>query len=158
MREFNYKKNILARTISAVLLSLPLVLSVIILILMAPKSSEMDYIINIISLAFLIFFIIIEVFLLLKSIKKDLMIMSLIYNSNDTINTGALIITNIILFISLGVEIASIIVFFISKNIDLKNACLVLIPMCLYVFINTIIYDLYILIYRFKKFEITDLA
>ena len=84
--------------------------------------------------------------------------MSLIYNTNDTINTGGLIINNVILAIGVGLGVWSTITFFTSKNVDIVNATTILIPMCVYVFINTLIYNLYILIFRFKKFDITDLA
>ena len=152
------KKNILARLLSAGLLLIPLPLGIIFLIYILPKNNEMDYIINILSLAIFIFFTILEIFLLVKNYKKDLMVMSLIYNTNDTINTGGLIINNVILAIGVGLGVWSTITFFTSKNVDIVNATTILIPMCVYVFINTLIYNLYILIFRFKKFDITDLA
>ena len=91
------KKNILARLVSAGALLLPLALSTVMLITIIAKTDEMDYIINVISLAVLILFTIVEIVILLKNLKSDLIIKSLIYNTNDTINTGGLIINNVFL-------------------------------------------------------------
>jgi hypothetical protein len=127
------------------------------LITIIAKTDEMDYIINVISLAVLILFTIVEIVILLKNLKSDLIIKSLIYNTNDTINTGGLIINNIFLLIGLGLGIWSTVVHFVSENVNIVNATTVLIPMCFYTVVNTILYNVYLFIYRFKKFKITDL-
>ena len=158
MQNHNYKKNILSRVLSSILLLIPLVISTLLLILIVPKNEETDYIVNVLSLAILIFFTILEIFILLKNLKKDPIILSLMYNSNDTINTGALVITNVILLIALSISVASGIIYFNSTDINIQNACIILFPMAIYTLINCLLYNLYLLIYRYKKFSLEDLA
>lgn len=105
----------------------------------------------------LIFFLVFQIFLILKNIKKQLVIYDIAFNENKSVNKTALI------FISIGASIGLILsalctaLYFVLGEAQQKTTMLLLLSIFFFMFINTGIFLLFTLVFRQKEFKIEDL-
>lgn len=141
-----------AQLTSRIIISLVIFVSLIISMLCA-----IDYVINnaiidltaMINFAGVVFisvFALFEIIVILKNIKKELAIINILFNQDDTINRLGLIVSNIFLVIGLGLTIFGICVYFINYgDKSIKYVGNTIFDIGLFTFLNCCIYDFLLL-------------
>ena len=159
--EDNTKKNVVFRLISISALLINALLSGLFayfLFANAKKDPETAYLLNYIAIFATIAFIVFEIIIMLKNVKKELVIGPIAFNNETrTINKPALIF--IIVAGSIGLIMVGVATVFSILNLNVKSqsASFILIAVGLFLLINCLIYIFYVICYRPKKFNVKDL-
>jgi len=105
----------------------------------------------------LCFLTIFETIFLLKNIKNDLIINTLVFNHNKKVNRPMAVITSIGLAIGIGLLTFGLIALNTNDNILFQVASVVGIPIAAYLVINCAIYFSYLFLYKEKPLKLEDL-
>lgn len=151
------RKTIIFRLLTALslVLSLPYLISMIVLLF---QEQESDGLFGQLSLIIIAAFTLAEIIILLKNIKKELLLFQIAFNENKAVNKVPLIIANVLLVLSLAIFLTGMIISLKQDTApELLTAGRVLGPIGLIAFLNCLIYDIYVILYRQRRFRIEDL-
>ena len=144
------------RLIATLLLLLPLGITIWFLIMFA-KSDASSFGLHIFTSGVIIFVILLQIFLLLKNMKKDIIIYYIAFNENKKVNKTALIFVSVGAGLGLALSITSTTLYFVLSEPQQKTTMLLLISIFVFMLINTGLFLLLTLMFRQKEFKVEDL-
>lgn len=150
------KKIKLFRLLATLLLLLPLGLCIFFLVHYITTDLN-SYGLHVLTTGVLIFFLILQIILILKNMKKQMVIYDIAFNENKSVNKTALI------FISVGAGLGLILtavctaLYFVLGEAQQKTTLLLLLSIFFFMFINTGIFLLFTLVFRQREFKLEDL-
>ena len=153
---FHERKNITYRLISGFLLLLSLGVSAFTLsqiIMLRPDEN----VLLLIAVAVVLLFALLEFVFILKGGKKDSYLYKIAFNDNGTINNVPLIAVIIGSGIGFGLLALGISVFIIRSEPMIKCSMLVVASISSYLLVNTLIYYIYMSIFKNRPFNVKDL-
>ena len=121
------------------------------------KLSPEALVLDIITLSAVAFFSLFQIILIMKGWKKDSHLYDVAFNANETVNNVPLIAVIIGSIIGLGLSIVCTILFISKDDIDTKCNLLIILAISIYLFLNCVIYYIYLLIFRKRLFKVEDL-
>jgi len=148
--------NFYNRLASIFLLILPLGLvgfSIFKIFMMQPSG----IVLNIIALIATALFCIFEIIIISIGKKKDSSLQRIVFNENGTVNAFPLIVVSVASAIATSLLFLGIYLFFTRAEIDTKSTLLVLTSIGFYLFINCLIYYIYLIMFRKREFKLKDL-
>ena len=113
------------------------------------NSNENGLILNILAMIVIIIFAVFEIFLLLKGLSKDHVIIHDLVYEGEELNKPSFIINNVLLGIGFVSFIVTLVCAYYIEG-QFFNL-IVMSPIFLYLFINCVYYDAYILLYKSIK-------
>lgn len=143
------KAHITSRIVAAILVLISFAFSMFCVMDYIINNALIDLtsMVNFAGVVFISVFALFEIVVLLKNIKKELVIINILFNKDDTINRLGIIVCNIFLFIGLSLSILGICIYFIKYNdISLKYVGNTIFDIGFFTLVNCFIYD-YLLIY-----------
>ena len=118
---------------------------------------QMDLIFLSIGTFIVIMFSLLEIFLLIKGWNKPLLMENIVFIKNGTMTTGPFIVVNIGLALGITLFTLGLILFLTKDQILVKCAMLFASVVGAYLLLNCLLYDLFVWIFRKRKFDIKDL-
>ena len=113
------------------------------------NSNENGLILNILAMIVIIIFTVFEIFLLFKGLSKDHIIIHDLVYEGEELNKPSFIINNVLLGIGFVLFIVTLVCAYYIEG-QFFNL-IVMSPIFLYLFINCVYYDVYILLYKSIK-------
>lgn len=150
------RQNLFFHIGSGLLLLLPLaalVFSLVQIFLLNPE----EIILDVIALSLTICFVLLEVILMFKGGKKESNLFKIAYNENNHVNTVPLIAVGVGTLFGIGLLVVSIIAYFSRDDIKIQTSMLIIFSIALYLFINCLIYFIYVIAFRKKELKLEDL-
>lgn len=144
------------RLIATLLLLLPLGITIWFMIMFA-KSDASSFGLHIFTSGVIIFVILLQIFLLLKNMKKDIIIYYIAFNENKKVNKTALIFVSVGAFLGLAVSIISGVFYFFLNQPGQKETMLLLFEIFIFLLVDTGLFLLLTLMFRQKEFKVEDL-
>ena len=154
---FEEKRNVRYRVVASLILLIPLALIVNAAILVFKNLYE-DTWIALAAIGVVSFFEILELVLLLKKPKKELIIYPIAFNKNDTVNNIPLIAVGVGTALGIGLVTLSLIVFFINGDSIIKMSMGVVLAIASYLLANCVDYIIFIPMLRKKQVTLQDLS
>lgn len=152
-----YTKNLIFRISTSVACLMSMALSVYLFVLCFLNESETSTWFQMVAIGVCFVFALTELIIVLKNIKKELLIEYVIFNENKSINKVGLSIVIIFTLLSLGLSIMCIVFMCgVAWSSDAYYASVVILSCTFFLFVNCILYYLYILLFRLRKFGIDD--
>ena len=118
---------------------------------------DLDRIFLSIGTAIVILFSLLEIFLLIKGWNKPLLMENIAFIKNGTMTTGPFIVVNIGLVLGITLFSLGLVLFLIKDETLVRCAMLFASVVGAYLMINCLLYDLFVWIFRKRKFDIKDL-
>ncbi|MGM9873690.1 MAG: hypothetical protein ACI31G_02055 [Bacilli bacterium] len=146
------KKQIIARVVISIVIFLSFVISMLCAVdyIVHNAIKDMTSMVNFAAVIFVSVFALFELIVVLKNIKKELAIINILFNQNDTINRLAVVVANIFLFIGLFFLVFGLCVYLINyNNIEFRYIGNTMFDIGLFTFLNCALYD-FLLIYFLK--------
>lgn len=113
---------------------------------------------DILTLSTTAFFLVVELFFILKGGKKESNLYKIGFNDNGKLNNVPLIAVIVGTVFGLGLIALGVSVYFVRYNeISIKNSMLVILSVATYLTTNCLIYYLYILMFRKRELRLEDL-
>lgn len=146
------KKNLAYRIISSVML-LPSVALSLYLFIDAFSLNDNKYLFNMICVMVAAVFVVLQIVIILISIGRDLNLAHIAFNRFKSINKPALIIVNVLLAIGVTIFVVGLVLYFNPEQVsDTKGICLLIISVGFILIIETLLYNLYVIMFRPRKF------
>lgn len=154
------KKNLIYRIVSSTLLIPPIIFAIIMLVEAVYYDVNNSYIFNMIVDAVVAAFALFQIILILLSIGKDLQVGLIAFNRFNSINKAALVIVNIFAAIGISIFITGCYLYYGSGTdvLDTIASASILASIGLLLICETFIYNLYVLMFRPRKFDIKSLS
>lgn len=151
------RKNITYRLLASLILLISA--AMIIYAFIAVISSEKEQLfLDILTLGTTSFFLLIELFFILKGGKKESNLYKIGFNDNGKLNNVPLIAVIIGTFFGLGLIALGVSVYFVRyEEITIRTSMLVILSVAVYLVTNCLIYYLYILMFRKREVRLEDL-
>lgn len=153
------KKNLIFRLISSGMCLISIGISIYLFCICMLSQTEESLWFHMVGIAASAILALVEMIILFKNIKKELIIEYIIFNDNKTINKMGLVVVIIMTIIGLGLSIMSIcfICGFAWDEVS-YYAAVVILSCSLLLFLNCILYYIYILMFREHKLTLDDLG
>lgn len=151
------RRNLRYRLISGSLLLLSTILMVFSLIAIIKGEAENKFL-PVLAIGLTTFFALAEGTFIIWGRKKEIIIKSIAFDESNRPNNLFLIAVLIGTLFSVALLIICSIVFFTKEGEPYFTSSLVIICIGLYLFMNCLIYFLYLVMFRKQKFDIKDLA
>ena len=151
------RRNIAYRLISGALLLLPTILMVFAIIGIIKGDAE-NKVLPLIAIFVTITFSIGEAVVLFIGRKKELALNAIAYNENNRVNNLFLVPVIVGTLFSIAMITICSITFFTKEGEPYYTSSLVIISIGLYLFINCLIYYLFLIMFRKRKLTIEDFA
>ncbi len=151
------KRNTAYRIVASLILLVPLAFVVNAVILTIKNPYDETWI-AIAAIAVTSFFLIGELVLLLKNIRKPLIIYNIAFNRNDTLNNIPLIAVIVGLILGTGLMVLGFIVFFTNPDSIIKLSMSIVIAIASYLVANCVNYFIFIPMLRKRKVTLQDLS
>ena len=118
---------------------------------------QMDLVFLSIGTGIIIIFSLLEMFLLIKGWNKPLLMENIAFIRNGTMTTGPFIVVNIGLVLGITLFSLGLVIFLTNEKVLVKCAMLFASVVGGYLLINCLLYDLFVWMFRKRKFNIKDL-
>ena len=151
------RRNVLYRIISGILLLLPTILMVFAIIGILNGQSE-NKVLPLIAIFVTIGFSLAEATILFIGRKKELALNAIAYNENNRVNNLFLVPVIVGTLFSITMITICSVVFFTKEGEPYFTSSLVIISIGLYLFINCLIYYLFLFMFRKRQLTIEDFA
>lgn len=140
-------------SVASLFATLPFVVWMLVLLI---AESEAESTFATIALIVLSAFTVLEIAIILKNMKKDLLLFHVAFNENKTLNRPALIIVNVFLAVSIGIFAGGLFLA-LSPAPELLTSGRVVFPIGLVMLINCVLYDLYVILFHRRRFSVKAL-
>ena len=113
---------------------------------------------DILTLSTTAFFLLVELFFILKGGKKESNLYKIGFNDNGKLNNVPLIAVIVGTLFGLGLTIMGVAVYFVRyEEVTIRTSMLVILSVAVYLLTNCLIYYLYILMFRKRELRLEDL-
>ena len=150
------KKIKLFRLLAISLLLIPLGISIWFLIYYVTTDIN-SYGLHTFTTGVLIFFLVLQIILLIKNMKKQMVIYDIAFNENKSVNRTALIFVSVGAGIGLILSATTTALYFVLSEAQQKTTMLLLLSIFVFLFINAGIFLLFTLFFKQKDFKVEDL-
>lgn len=152
------KKIVLYRSLAILLLLIPFAITMWFMIRYIQIDAK-SFGLHIFASVVLLFFTFLQIFLLAKNMKNQLIIYNIAFNENKTVNKTAIIFVGVGCIIALAMSILFGIFCLTTPNSDefKITAFMLIFSIFLYMLINCVMFLIYPLFFKEKKFDVRDL-
>ena len=148
--------NVLNRIISLLLLSLDLAVAIFSIVQVISSKPE-GIVLDLIALIGLSLFCLFEMIVISLGKKKDSVLQKIAFTETEKVNNFPLIMVIIATIFGLGLTILGIYVYIIKDDINIKTDILVILSIGFFLFVNCLIYYIYLIMFRKREFKMEDL-
>lgn len=150
------KKIVLYRLLAILLLLVPFGICIWFIVWYA-QNNPAQFGIHLFTTALMIFFILLQIVLLAKNIKKPLAIYDIAFNENKTVNMTAVVVIIVGCVIGLALSITMGILCFMKTEPTDKGVVMLLFNIFIFMFFDCGIFLLFVPMFKEKKFDVRDL-
>ena len=151
------RKNLTYRLLAALILLISAGMIIYTFIVVSRVERDQLFL-DILTLSTASFFLLIELFFILKGGKKESNLYKIGFNDNGKLNTVPLIAVVIGSLFGLGLIIMGVSVYFVRYDeVTIRTSMLVILSVAVYLVTNCLIYFLYILMFRKHEVRLEDL-
>lgn len=147
------KNNLVYRIVSSLMLLSSVALSLYLFIDAFSFNEDNKYLFNMICVMVAAVFVVLQIVIILISIGRDLNLGHIAFNRFKSINKPALIIVNVLLAIGVTIFVVGLVLYFNPEQVsDTKGICLLIISVGFLLIVETLLYNLYVIMFRPRKF------
>ena len=151
------RKNLTYRILASLILLISVAMIIYAFLVVLQVEREQLFL-DILTLSTTAFFLLVELFLILKGGKKESNLYKIGFNDNGKLNNVPLIAVGIGLVFGLGLIAMGVSVYFVRySETSIRTSMLVVLSVAVYLVTNCLIYLLYILMFRKREVRLEDL-
>ena len=150
------KKIKLFRLLATLLLLIPLGISIWFMVTFITTDIN-SYGLHVFTTGVLIFFLVLQIILILKNMNKQMVIYDIAFNENKSVNKTALIFILVGAGLGLALSATCTALYFVLSEPQQKATMMLLLSIFVFMFINTGIFLLFTLVFRQREFKVEDL-